>query len=341
MSAQITTGSRGRRPDGAGTSAPEVALPLRTTAEKVGRCAPGTRVAGGVRTGDSPSAGWADLLVEIYARRRVEESIVVPAIAEPQVILVLAGTVLAEERELGAGSPWSGRVVTAGEFFLTTTPTPYEVRWRTLGADDYETMHVFIGLPVFARAARAVLGARAAAGGIPALREVFGERDPVLSALLGLLRAEVTASRPASALFLQGLAQSLAVHLLRTYPAQGDAAAAAPRERRGGLPAFKLRRVTDYLEAHLAGEVSLARLAGEAGLSPFHFSRRFKQTTGFSPSQYLVRRRLARARRLLRETTQSVIEVGLEVGYTSPSYFARVFRHEVGVTPNTYRGGNR
>lgn len=67
-----------------------------TTADKVGRCAPGTLVGGGVRRGGAwPSAGWSDVLVEIYRRRRVEPSILVPAIAEPTVILVLAGTILA------------------------------------------------------------------------------------------------------------------------------------------------------------------------------------------------------------------------------------------------------
>jgi AraC family transcriptional regulator len=73
-------------------------------------------------------------------------------------------------------------------------------------------------------------------------------------------------------------------------------------------------------------------------LSEFHFSRLFKKTIGFSPSQYLIRRRIARARRLLRETTRSMIEIGLEVGYSSPSHFAQIFRREVGVTPTEYRG---
>jgi AraC family transcriptional regulator len=73
-------------------------------------------------------------------------------------------------------------------------------------------------------------------------------------------------------------------------------------------------------------------------MSAFHFSRLFKKTTGFSPSQYLIRLRMAEARRLLRETERSVIEIGLEVGYSSPSHFAQIFRREVGITPTDYRG---
>jgi AraC family transcriptional regulator len=67
---------------------------------------------------------------------------------------------------------------------------------------------------------------------------------------------------------------------------------------------------------------SLIRLAQEADMSEFHFSRAFKRTTGLSPSQYFIHLRLKKARRLLRETNRSVIKIGLDVGYTSPSYFA-------------------
>ena len=141
------------------------APPPKTSADAFGPHVPGTLVAGNLAN------GWTDLLVEIYARRRVEEGLLVPAVAEPLVVWVLSGTARVEERELGAGdNPWTGRVVTAGEFFLTTTPTPYEVRWRVTGPEPFETMHAYVGLPLFARAAREVLGANA---GIPALREVF------------------------------------------------------------------------------------------------------------------------------------------------------------------------
>ena len=130
------------------------------------------------------------------------------------------------------------------------------------------------------------------------------------------------------------MAQALAAHLVRAYPAPKTTRS----EQRGGLPAFKLRKVTEYLETHLDEDVPLARLAEEVGMSEFYFSRLFKKTTGFSPSHYFIGLRLASARRLLRETSKSMIEIGLEVGYSSPSHFAHIFRREVGVTPSQYRG---
>lgn len=86
-----------------------------------------------------------------------------------------------------------------------------------------------------------------------------------------------------------------------------------------------------------AEEFSLERLAAQAQLSKFHFSRLFKAATGRSPSRYHLDLRMNAARRLLRETDRSIIEIALEVGYPSPSRFAQLFRREAGLTPSEYR----
>lgn len=98
------------------------------------------------------------------------------------------------------------------------------------------------------------------------------------------------------------------------------------------MPAFKLRRVTDWMAQHLAEEFNLARLAAQVGISEFHFNRLFKRATGLPPSQYQIRLRMDAARRLLRETELSVIRIGNEIGYPNPSHFARIFRKETGLT---------
>jgi AraC family transcriptional regulator len=294
----------------------------RTSAELLGRHIRGKLLA------SSSGPAWKDVLVRVFARQRVEESVLVPAVAEPLIVRVLSGAAVVEERELDGA--WTANEVEVGDFFLTTSATPYELRWQATGVEPFEVMHLYLGLPIFNRAARDVLGETRDA---PPLREISGEKDHVLSHLLELLRIELTAGNAASALFVQGIAQSLAVHLVRHY----RDASAASMKRRGALPAFKLRRVTELMEAHLGEEFSLGELARNAGMSEFHFSRLFKKATGFSPSQYFIRMRMAEARRLLRETDRSVIEIGLEVGYSSPSHFAQVFRREVGISPTDYR----
>jgi AraC family transcriptional regulator len=72
-------------------------------------------------------------------------------------------------------------------------------------------------------------------------------------------------------------------------------------------------------------------------LSPFHFSRVFKHATGMSPLQFVTRGRITQAQQLIRETSRSIIDIGLEVGYTSPSYFSKVFRRVTTVTPMEFR----
>jgi len=294
----------------------------RTSAEAFEKHLPGKLIAA------SRGRSWKDLLVQIFSRQHDQETILVPAVPEPLIVWILSGTAVVEERELGG--TWKANQVAAGDFFLTTSPTPYELRWKAAGAEPFEVMHLYLGLPLLMRAFKDVFNHDE---DMPQLREVSGETDQVLSLFLEQRRRELTSHHTPSLLFVQGIAQSLAVHLVRTYTDPN----AKGREQRGGLPAFKLRKVTDLLEAHLDDEFSLSQLANEAGISEFHFSRLFKKTTGFAPSRYFIRMRMEKARRLLRETSKSVIEVGLDVGYSSPSHFAQIFRREVGVVPSQYR----
>ena len=106
---------------------------------------------------------------------------------------------------------------------------------------------------------------------------------------------------------------------------------------RGGLPIRQLRKVEDYVGEHLAEDIAVETLAGLVDLSSFHFSRVFKQATGMSPLQFVTRERVTRAQQMIRETSRSLIEIALEVGYTSPSHFAQVFRRVAGVTPTEFR----
>ena len=132
---------------------------------------------------------------------------------------------------------------------------------------------------------------------------------------------------------VSAFAQLLAIYIAENYR---NIAAQRP-DYRGGLPIARLRKIEDYVRAHLAENISIETLAELAELNPFHFSRVFKQTTGTTPLQFVTRERMLQARQLIRETSRSLIEIGLEVGYTSPSHFAQAFRRTVGVPPTQFR----
>ena len=271
-----------------------------------------------------------DVLVQVLARHCRQDGLIIPAVPEPLIVWILSGEALVEERP--PGGAWVANRVRAGDFFLTTATEPTELRWQAGGGQPFKVMHVYVGLLLLKRMVHEITGKDLADF---AMREVSGERDEALCGLLQCMHRELAGQRQPSASAMQGLAQALTVHLVRGYEQ-----AAPQRVLRGGLPAYKLHRVLDDMHARLSEPFNLGRLAALAELSEFHFSRVFKQATGMSPSRYLIRLRMEQARRLLRESGHAIIDVGLAVGYSSPSHFAQVFRKETGVAPGAYRDGD-
>lgn len=107
--------------------------------------------------------------------------------------------------------------------------------------------------------------------------------------------------------------------------------------RRGGLSPVRLRRVQDRIEAELDQPVTLADLAGEAGVSVFHFAREFRRMTGLPPHRYILQRRLGRAIALLADARLSVAEVAAAAGFSDASHLARHLRHAAGMAPDAFR----
>ncbi len=98
-----------------------------------------------------------------------------------------------------------------------------------------------------------------------------------------------------------------------------------------------MREVTEYIEAHLDRNLALAELAAVAGRSPRHFARLFRAASGLSPHQYVVRRRVERAKLLLTTTDLALARIAVDVGFADPSHLAAHFRRLVGVSPARYR----
>jgi AraC-like DNA-binding protein len=147
---------------------------------------------------------------------------------------------------------------------------------------------------------------------------------------------------PESALGAQRSRTSAALHTrpplnaLASLRQQGPAAQA-----RGGLPPGAMRRVREYVDAHLGESMDLAELAAVAGLSVFHFARQFKQTAGVTPHSYLIQRRVERAQDMLARTDLALSEVAVATGFSDQSHLARHFRQMLGTTPREFRWSQR
>ena len=258
---------------------------------------------------------------------RLRSSCLFPATAEPLVSCGLAGS--AEFREREPGEQWITRRIGPGDFFVTRSKTPYEVSFASPADEELETISIHLAVdPYRAALERSYPGQADAVD----LADFFG-RDEAFTHLCFACAEMLSAGTPGTSHRVADLTRLLASFLVEKY----TAAAPEKPDYRGGLPIRQLRKGEDYLRARRAEEISIGALAEQVSLSPFHFCRVFKQTTGMSPLRYVTRERVARAQQLIRETSRSLIEIGLEVGYTNPSHFARVFRRVAGMTPTEFR----
>jgi AraC family transcriptional regulator len=166
------------------------------------------------------------------------------------------------------------------------------------------------------------------------IRNNFCTRDPLIEKIGLALFADLREDGVDGRLFAESAAHLLAVHLLRHYATHTYRV----REYSGGLSRQKLRRVMELIHEHLEKDLKLAELAATVGVSPYHFARLFKQSTGQRPHRYVITCRIERAKHLLAHTELSIAEIAYRVGFASQSHFTTHFRKLIATTPKAYRG---
>jgi AraC-like DNA-binding protein len=156
--------------------------------------------------------------------------------------------------------------------------------------------------------------------------------DPLISQIAVTLANEIDGGF-VDGILADALNTALAVQVTRRFVDRS----ALLLEPSNGLSRERLKRVRDYIETHLDDRLTLTDLAGVACLSPYHFSRSFKQAVGVGPQRYVMERRLERAKTLMRRTNQPLASIAREAGFVDQSHLTSMFRRETGVTPGRYR----
>jgi AraC family transcriptional regulator len=211
---------------------------------------------------------------------------------------------------------------------ISLLPAGSPALWRWSGCKD--TLNIYLEPGLIARVAAEAFDLDPARLAIPPLDSLD---LPLLRGPMLAVEAELLAGAAGGPLAAESLANVLAVQLIRHVSAHRQ----PERGHDGTLPRGRLRAVVEYIEEHLDTSLTLEQMAAVANLSPYHFARQFKVATGLPPHQYVIVRRIERARLLLQQGDLSLAEIAARAGFSDQSHFSRHFKRCVGVTPGQFR----
>jgi len=166
------------------------------------------------------------------------------------------------------------------------------------------------------------------AGGLP-----MTTVDPGVRALAGEARRALVEEPLPDRGYMSALGKAMLARALQVI----DQGAGAPPRGRAAISPFKLRRVVDHVETRLASRITVQEMAELAGLSIAHFARAFRQATGEAPHHFILNRRVARVRELLRDPTLDLATIAARAGFSSHAHMSSVFRRRTNLTPGAYR----
>ncbi len=199
----------------------------------------------------------------------------------------------------------------------------YQVSW----IGDSEFIHCYLDLPCLSNTVYESVD--------PDRLELmlnFFRLDPVVYQIVLALKTELETNPLNNRFYAESAATFLSAHLIEHYTTRKPVFP----EHTEGLSQYKLRRVIDYIQTHLAEDLSLETIATEIDMSRYYFCRLFKQSMGITPYQYLIKCRIQRAKLLLLQEKLSIADVALTVGFANQSNFTKHFKRLVGVTPKKF-----
>ncbi|MEH1778744.1 MAG: AraC family transcriptional regulator [Nostoc sp.] len=152
---------------------------------------------------------------------------------------------------------------------------------------------------------------------------------PLIQGIFSSLRDELESGKIGGDLLIDSLKTTLAIHLLRNYCSTQPKLSSCS----DGLSQGTLQKITAYIHDYLYQDLKLIELSAIAQLSPYYFLRLFKQRMGITPHQYILQRRIEKAKHLLKQSNLSIADIATQTGFSDQSHLTRCFKRQVGVTP--------
>ena len=212
---------------------------------------------------------------------------------------------------------------------ICLTPGDATAQWQHAGHP--EILQVYLRQSVYEAAVSEIFSCDSAGA---ELVPRFAILDPLLEQLAIAITNALRDGNAEDGLYIDTVAQMMAVHLARTHSSRSRPGRILPARPLAG---WKMRRVIEFIEDNLEGDLSLGAMAGEVDISPLYLARAFKAAVGQSPHQYVLARRIERAKELLRNTDLPVVDVALSSGFSSQSHLSHWFIRQIGVSPAVYR----
>jgi AraC family transcriptional regulator len=277
----------------------------------------------------SRAVSWTSLLLDAYSARGACDAYTRAPTPDIRLVVGLRGACELFARQ---ATRWLRIPARSGSVGVNDCSLPMEVRWNVPESTaPFDFAAVYLPRTFVEEAAEQfrLPGQRLQTNILSSL--TLNDR-----AIAGVLASLATAARHRfDDLYAERAARWLAVHLIHAHGRPFDPS--EDRRHGGSMDGARTKRVLEFIQAHLGGDLSITELARVAALSPFHFARAFARAVGTTPHRYISGARMQVAAQLLHESDLPIAKIGSSCGYPLATTFSTAFLKRFGVTPSRFR----